>query len=145
MTVLRPDAQLTRLANAACKRVESRPPPRVIQWRMDKKLPSIFVSHGSPMIALEPGEAGAFMQRLGPAIDAAFGRPKAIVTVSAHTAARVPVVLAAPRHEAIYDFGGFDPKLRTMRYDAAGDPTLAKRIVQLLQSAGIAAQAVDQG
>src|SRR5437764_12764757 len=108
-------------------------------------LPSLFVSHGSPMIALEPGAAGAFMQRLGPLFDVAFGRPRAIVTVSAHTAAPVPVVLAAPRHEAIYDFGGFDPKLRTLRYDAAGDPTLAKRIVQLLQSAGIAAQAVDQG
>ena len=80
------------------------------------------------------------MQRLGPAIDAAFGRPRAIVTVSAHTAARVPVVLAAPRHEAIYDFGGFDPKLRTLRYDAAGDPALAARMLQLLQSAGIDAQ-----
>ena len=74
--------------------------------------------------------AGAFMQRLGPAIDVAFGRPRAIVTVSAHTAARVPVVLAAPRHEAIYDFGGFDPKLRTLRYDAAGDPALAARILR---------------
>jgi 4,5-DOPA dioxygenase extradiol len=112
---------------------------------MDTPLPSLFVSHGSPMIALEPGAAGAFMQRLGPAVDAAFGRPKAIVTVSAHTAARVPVVLAAPRHEAVYDFGGFDPKLRTLRYDAAGDPALAARLVHLLQSAGIAAQGVDQG
>jgi 4,5-DOPA dioxygenase extradiol len=112
---------------------------------MDTPLPSLFVSHGSPMIALEPGAAGAFMQRLGSAIDAAFGRPKAIVTVSAHTAARVPVVLAAPRHEAIYDFGGFDPTLRTLRYDAAGEPMLAARLVQLLQSAGIAAQSVDQG
>ncbi len=112
---------------------------------MQTPLPSLFVSHGSPMIALEPGPAGAFMQRLGPVLDVAFGRPRAIVTVSAHTAARVPVVLAAPRHEAIYDFGGFDPKLRTLRYDAAGDPALAARIVQLLQSAGIAAQQVDQG
>jgi len=112
---------------------------------MDTHLPSIFVSHGSPMIALEPGEAGAFMQRLGPAIDRAFGRPRAIVTVSAHTAARVPVVLAAPRHEAIYDFGGFDPKLRTLRYDAAGDPALAARMLQLLHAAGIEAQRVDQG
>ncbi len=77
------------------------------------------------MIALEPGDAGAFMQRLGPAIDAAFGRPKAIVSVSAHTAARVPVVLAAARHEAIYDFGDFDRRLNEMRYDAPGDPALA--------------------
>ena len=107
---------------------------------MDTSLPSIFVSHGSPMIALEPGAAGAFMQRLGPVIDAAFGRPKAIVTVSAHTAARVPVVLAAPRHEAIYDFGGFDPRLNRMRYDALGDPGLATRITALLNDAGIAAQ-----
>jgi 4,5-DOPA dioxygenase extradiol len=112
---------------------------------MDKNLPSLFVSHGSPMIALEPGAAGAFMRRLGPAIDATFGRPKAIVTVSAHTAARVPVVLAAARHEAIYDFGGFDPKLRTLRYDAAGDPTLAARMLKLLHAAGIEAQGVDRG
>ena len=108
-------------------------------------MPPLFVSHGSPMIALEPGAAGAFMQRLGPAIDAAFGRPKAIVSVSAHTAARVPVVLAAPRHEAIYDFGGFDPKLRTLRYDAAGDTALAARLTALLQAAAIDAQRVDEG
>ena len=53
-------------------------------------LPPIFVSHGSPMIALEPGAAGAFLGKLGPAIDAAFGRPKAILAISAHTSARAP-------------------------------------------------------
>lgn len=113
--------------------------------RMDTALPSIFVSHGSPMIALEPGAAGAFIQRLGPCIDRTFGRPRAIVSVSAHTAARVPVLLAAPRHEAIYDFGGFDPKLRTLRYDAPGAPALAARVADLLQGAGIAVQRVDEG
>ncbi len=112
---------------------------------MNTLLPSIFVSHGSPMIALEPGEAGAFMQRLGPAIDAAFGRPKAIVSISAHTAARAPVVLAAARHEAVYDFGGFDPKLFTLRYDAPGDPALAARVLGLLQASGIDARSVPEG
>ena len=112
---------------------------------MSTPLASVFVSHGSPMIALEPGDAGAFMQRLGPAIDAAFGRPRAIVSVSAHTAARVPVVLGAARHEAIYDFGGFDPRLNRMRYDAPGNPALATRIAALLRDAGIAAQQVDEG
>ena len=112
---------------------------------MNTPLPSIFVSHGSPMIALEPGEAGAFMKRLGPAIDAAFGRPKAIVSVSAHTGARVPVVLGAARHEAIYDFGNFDSRLNAMRYDAPGDPALAARMLALLQAAGIDARKVDEG
>ncbi len=108
-------------------------------------LPSIFLSHGSPMIALEPGAAGPFMQRLGPAIDAAFGRPKAIVSVSAHTAARAPVLLAAPRHEAVYDFGNFDPRLFTLRYDAPGAPALAERAAALLAGAGLAVHTVDQG
>ncbi len=112
---------------------------------MNSALPPIFVSHGSPMIALEPGDAGAFMKRLGPAIDAAFGRPKAIVSVSAHTAARVPVVLGAARHEAIYDFGNFDRRLNEIRYDAPGDPALATRMTALLRAAGIAAQQVDEG
>jgi 4,5-DOPA dioxygenase extradiol len=96
------------------------------------------------MIALEPGAAGEFMQRLGPCIDRTFGRPRAIISVSAHTAARMPVILAAPRHEAIYDFGGFDPKLRTLRYDAPGAPQLAPRVAQLLEASGIAVQIVDE-
>lgn len=108
-------------------------------------LPSIFVSHGSPMIALQPGAAGAFMQRLGPAIDATFGRPKAIVAVSAHTAARAPVLLAGARHEAVYDFGNFDPQLFTLRYDAPGAPALAGRVTGLLHAAGIASHTLDQG
>ncbi|HUP08489.1 MAG TPA: class III extradiol ring-cleavage dioxygenase [Caldimonas sp.] len=112
---------------------------------MDAPLPALFVSHGSPMIALEPGAAGAFMQRLGPAIDATFGRPAAIVSISAHTAARMPVLLAAPRHEAVYDFGGFDPKLHTLRYDAPGAPELAPRVAALLGAAGIAVHTVPEG
>lgn len=100
------------------------------------RLPSLFVSHGSPMIALEPGAAGAFMKTLGPRIDAAFGRPRAILAVSAHTAARAPVLLGAARHEAVYDFGGFDPELSTLRYDAPGAPALAERVAGLLGAAG---------
>ena len=108
-------------------------------------LPSIFVSHGSPMIALEPGAAGAFMQRLGPAIDAAFGRPRAILAISAHTLARTPVLLAAARHSAVYDFGGFDPKLSTLRYDAPGAPDLAAHVAKLLGEAGIRVATSPEG
>jgi 4,5-DOPA dioxygenase extradiol len=110
-----------------------------------KTLPTFFLSHGSPMTALEPREAGAFMQALGPAIEAEFGRPKAIVIASAHTLTRVPALLAAPRHEAVYDFGGFDPKLRTLRYDAPGSPALAARVAALVQGAGLPLQLLREG
>lgn len=108
-------------------------------------LPPIFVSHGSPMIALEPGAAGAFMRTLGWGLDAEFGRPKAILAISAHTAARAPVLLAAARHEAVYDFGNFDPRLNQLRYDAPGAPELATRVAALLEAAQLAVHTLPEG
>ena len=108
-------------------------------------LPPVFVSHGSPMIALEPGAAGAFMKTLGPAIDAEFGRPKAILAISAHTAARAPVLLAAARHAAVYDFGNFDARLNELRYDTAGAPELARRVAGLLEGAQLASHTLAEG
>ena len=107
-------------------------------------LPTLFLSHGSPMIALEPRAAGAFMQRLGSAINATFGQPKAILVVSAHSLAREPLLFAAARHEAVYDFGGFDPQLNTLRYDAPGAPALAERAAALIQAAGLPAHVVNR-
>lgn len=108
-------------------------------------LPALFLSHGSPMIALEPGPAGAFMQRLGPAIEAAFGRPRAILAISPHTATRQPVLLAGARHEAVHDFGGFDAALYRMRYDAPGAPGLADAVQHRLDAAGIGVLRADEG
>lgn len=94
----------------------------------------LFVSHGSPMTALEPGAAGAFWQTLGAGLDRSRGRPRAVLALSAHTLAREPLLLAGPRQHAVYDFGGFDPALYTLRYDAPGAPALAAQIVDLLGS-----------
>jgi 4,5-DOPA dioxygenase extradiol len=112
---------------------------------MTTTLPSIFLSHGSPMVALEPREAGAFWQRLGPRIDAAFGRPQAILAISAHTTSSEPVLLGAARHQTIHDFGAFPDALFQMRYDAPGAPALAERASRLLREAGIDAHASDEG
>ena len=68
--------------------------------RMDTNsvpLAPIFLSHGSPMTALEPGEVGPFWQRLGAAFDAGT-RPRAILAISAHSLAREPLLMAAARH-----------------------------------------------
>ncbi len=108
-------------------------------------MPSLFVSHGSPMIALEPGAAGAFLQRLGPAIDKRFGRPRAVLAISAHTSARMPVLLAAAQHGTVHDFGGFPDALYAMQYNAPGAPALAVEVEALLSRAGVPVTRLDQG
>jgi 4,5-DOPA dioxygenase extradiol len=108
-------------------------------------LPPLYISHGSPMTALEPGAAGAFWQRLGPAISATFGRPRAVLALSAHTLAREPVLLAAEQHHAEYDFSGFPDALYRLRYDAPGAPALAARVQQLLGDAGWPVRRLEQG
>lgn len=107
---------------------------------MNSVFPPLFVSHGSPMIALEPGDAGRFMRRLGDALDAGWGRPKAVLAVSAHTTARESVLLGGARHEAIYDFGGFPPALYQLRYDAPGEPSLAASL-----GASLGVPVIDHG
>jgi 4,5-DOPA dioxygenase extradiol len=108
-------------------------------------LPSLYVSHGSPMIALEPGATGAFFARLGPAIDRSFGRPRAVLAVSAHLLMRDNVLLGARRHEAVHDFGGFPAPLYDLRYDAPGDAALAEQAARLLAAAGLRTAVVDKG
>ena len=108
-------------------------------------LPPLFLSHGSPMTALEAGAAGAFWQRLGPAIDAAHGRPRAILAISAHSLAREPLLMAAAQHTTVHDFSGFPDALYQLRYDAPGAPTLAPQVAGLLQAAGLPVHTVTDG
>ncbi|HLO94060.1 MAG TPA: class III extradiol ring-cleavage dioxygenase [Burkholderiaceae bacterium] len=89
----------------------------------------IFLSHGSPMTALEPGAAGQFMQALGRQLARdASTRPRAILALSAHSLARRPTLLVAERQHAVHDFGGFDAALYQLRYDAPGAPALAAEL-----------------
>ena len=100
-------------------------------------LAPLFLSHGSPMTALEPGAAGAFWQQLGPAVEAASSRPRAILVISAHSLSREPVLMAAAQHTTVHDFSGFPDSLYQLRYDAPGAPELAPRVAALLTGAGL--------
>jgi 4,5-DOPA dioxygenase extradiol len=102
------------------------------------RLPSLYVSHGSPMTALQPGATGARLAELA----ATLPRPRAIVVASAHYLARSPRVGGAAQPETVHDFGGFPPALYQLRYPAPGDPTLADEVAQRLEDAGLPA-AVD--
>lgn len=110
---------------------------------MNTSLPPLYLSHGSPMIAIEDSPAARFLDRLGPVIERTFGRPRAALVVSPHSSTRQPMVLAGARHPAIHDFGGFPAELYAQRYDATGAPALALQASRLLARAGIEAPAVE--
>lgn len=94
-------------------------------------LPAVFVSHGSPMLAIEDQPARRFLAGLGGALP----RPRAILAVSAHWLTAAPAVSAATQPETIHDFGGFPEALYRIQYPAPGAPELAARVAALLQAA----------
>ncbi|MEO6927165.1 MAG: class III extradiol ring-cleavage dioxygenase [Rhodanobacter sp.] len=96
-------------------------------------LPSLYISHGSPMTALQPGSTGKRLADLA----AVLPSPRAIVMASAHWLTRQPQVSSAAAPETIHDFGGFPAALYQLRYPAPGAPELARHVGQLLNQAGL--------
>ena len=97
------------------------------------RLPALFVSHGAPTLAIEPGPAHRFLKTLGRDL----GKPTAILVLSAHFNVPVSAVTANPAPDTIYDFYGFPDALYDMTYPAPGNPSLAHRVSELLSVAGI--------
>lgn len=100
--------------------------------------PALFLSHGSPMMAIEDGSTARFLRGL----PAALPRPAALLVASAHWETDMPALTGSAQPETIYDFHGFPPELYRLRYPARGDAALAAQAQALLAQAGIAA-AVD--
>jgi len=98
--------------------------------------PAFFVSHGSPMVALDkdayPQALRSFAEGLKDVL--------ALVVVSAHweTAGGVRVT-ASEAPPLIYDFGGFPEPLYQLTYPCPGEPVLAREVVSRLASAGFPA------
>jgi 4,5-DOPA dioxygenase extradiol len=98
-----------------------------------RRMPTLFLSHGSPLLAIADSAARRFLSALGPRLP----RPDAIVVLSAHhDAARVEVTSSA-RPPTIHDFGGFPRELYELEYRAPGAPELAARVRDLLLDADI--------
>jgi 4,5-DOPA dioxygenase extradiol len=93
-------------------------------------LPAIFVSHGAPNLILGESAAKQFLTTLSNTLPE---KPKAILVVSAHWETDRPKVSAQEVNDTIYDFGGFEPELYTLRYPAHGSLELATRVRELAQ------------
>jgi 4,5-DOPA dioxygenase extradiol len=100
-----------------------------------KPLPTLFLSHGSPMHAISPGDVGDAWVALGKRIPC----PAAILMCSAHWETSLPMVTGQRKPETIHDFGGFPKALYEIEYAAPGAPALASRTIELLKHAGITA------
>ncbi len=102
---------------------------------MPAGLPTLFLSHGSPMHAVEPGAAGAAWAKLAHDLP----RPRAVLVASAHWDTALPMLSGATKLRTIHDFGGFPAELYQVRYDVPGAPDLARHAGDLLKSAGVTA------
>ncbi|PPU77217.1 MULTISPECIES: DODA-type extradiol aromatic ring-opening family dioxygenase [Xanthomonas] len=97
------------------------------------RMPSLYISHGSPMTALQPGQLGLRLEELRQLLP----QPRAIVVASAHWLGRRPLVSGAARPDTLHDFGGFPAPLYALSYPAPGEPALAQQMVRRLEQAGL--------
>ncbi|MGN7727143.1 DODA-type extradiol aromatic ring-opening family dioxygenase [Luteimonas sp. 22616] len=97
--------------------------------------PSLFISHGSPMWALEPGLLGPALQRLGRSLADVI----AVVVVSPHWQTQGVRVAATAAPDTIHDFNGFPAPLYALQYTPPGAPALAAEVTRMLVDAGFAA------
>ena len=96
-------------------------------------IPSLFIAHGAPLLAIENNEYTQFLNQLGQTLP----KPRAVVLFSAHWEATVQRVSNVDEYETIYDFGGFPEALYQIQYPAKGHLELTEEIKALFDKQGI--------
>ena len=95
---------------------------------MTPKAPTCFISHGAPSFAIEQDELSDYLANLGQSLE----NVKAILIVSPHWQTQKLEVMTTAKPATIHDFYGFPEALYSLQYPASGDPSLAKKVIELL-------------
>ncbi len=98
-----------------------------------EKMPTLFVGHGNPMLAITDNPYKLQWNELGKQIP----KPKAILCISAHWLTNGVAVTMTDKPKTIHDFGGFPEELFKQEYPAPGSPHFAKLTMDTIQSAKV--------
>lgn len=96
-------------------------------------MPSLFIAHGSPTLAIEDNLYTQYLTALGKTLP----KPKAIVLFSAHWVSPVQKVSNVDEFKMIYDFYGFPDEMYDIVYPAKGYRDVTIDIVDLFKEHGI--------
>lgn len=95
--------------------------------------PSLFISHGAPIFALQPGTLGGRLSAVG----ANLVGVKAIAVISPHWQTANVRVMSGAAPATLHDFAGFPAPLYQLQYPAPGHPEFAREAAQMLGNAGL--------
>ena len=97
-----------------------------------KCMPTLFIGHGSPIMALERTDTTNTFKTIGENIINKYGKPKAILAISAHWYSDGTYIQSTDNPKQIYDMYGFPQELYKVVYPAKGDRNLTEKVQQLL-------------
>lgn len=100
-----------------------------------KRMPVLFVGHGSPLLALADNEITRGMAAVAEEVVSRHGRPRAILTISAHWCTRGTFVQSAGAPRQVYDMYGFPRELYELTYPANGSAELTDAVQRALGDA----------
>lgn len=98
---------------------------------MKKRMPVLFVGHGSPMIALEENRITENFKLSGDYIKENYGQPKAILAISAHWYTNGYFTQDEENPKQIYDMYGFPKELYEVKYEVKGCKDLTERVLSI--------------